>query len=116
MSDTAREPIAHLWQHKETGRVYYQGPHDEAPQSTYALIGPLFLEPCAVPPREPTENQREAERYRWLRQCMWWRTDPFAQDVGNMRTGYWQTKLFKKCDGRSLDDAIDAAIAEKEGK
>lgn len=54
MTDTAREPIAHLWQHKETGRLYYQGPGDEAPQISYTLIGPLFLEPHTVPPREPT--------------------------------------------------------------
>jgi len=53
---------------------------------------------------------KDAERYRWLRGCMWWRTDPFAQDVGNMGTGYWQTKLFKQVVGKpDLDAAIDAA-------
>lgn len=54
----------------------------------------------------------DATRYRWLRGVMWWRTDPFAQDVGNMRTGYWQTKLFKRVEGTpaNLDAAIDAAI------
>jgi len=57
----------------------------------------------------------DAKRYQWLRGNMWWRTDPFAQDVGNVRTGYWQTKLFKKVDDViNLDVIIDAAIAYDE--
>ena len=62
------------------------------------------------------DDKRDAERYRWLRSCMWWRTDPFAQDTGNMRTGYWQTKLFKRAEGATFEDVIDAAIAAEDAE
>jgi len=54
--------------------------------------------------------KQDAERWRCIKGMLWWRTDPFAQDVGNMGTGYWQTKLFKQVVGKpDLDAAIDAA-------
>ena len=69
-----------------------------------------YAERIAALEAERDALAKDAERYRWLRGCMWWRTDPFAQDVGNMGTGYWQTKLFKQVVGKpDLDAAIDAA-------
>ena len=54
--------------------------------------------------------RQDAQRYRWLRSCMWWHTDSFTQDGENIRTGYWQTKLFRNQLYGNLDAAIDAAL------
>jgi hypothetical protein len=54
------EPVAHLWQHSETGRVYYQGPQDDPPQRSYQCVGPLFL--YAVPPARDALVDRRKKR------------------------------------------------------
>jgi len=39
------EPVAHLWQHDETGRITVREPHEPSPGPRW--VGPIPLCPCA---------------------------------------------------------------------
>ena len=87
--------------------------HDLAEQESACADGfcPLCMRDTLTALRAERDTLRkDAERYRWLRSCMWWRTDSFTQDGENIRTGYWQTKLFRNQLYGNLDAAIDSAI------
>lgn len=67
------------------------------------------LELLAIPPREPTEDQRDAQRYRWL--CAW-PADKQAYGVYEIAFNAFNAGRPKD----EIDFAIDAAIAKREGK
>jgi hypothetical protein len=59
-----RKPVAHLWQHSETGRTRVVMPDQVVTaDATWLVVGPLYLHP----PRRAALAQEEQEPVAWLR-------------------------------------------------